>query len=201
MKWEVNSPLKYLRMKGAVLDRPQERVWTYQDYLSGRIPPEVSEVIDGKEVRKMPTGDLHGWLESEIAYIIRRSLKDVWVLMGEVALLLSRTPLHLRGADIVVIERKQWKLKGEALDTPPDLAVEIVSPDDTLPYILRKMNDYKDWGVKRQVWIFPKEREVVVITPEGLKTYSGDEEVELLGGVKFKLNALLKEVGNEGNDT
>ncbi|NPA79728.1 MAG: Uma2 family endonuclease, partial [Thermotogae bacterium] len=175
--------------------------WTYEDYLAGRIPPEVSEVIDGKEVRKMPTGDLHGWLESEIAYIIRRSLKDVWVLVGEVALLLSRTPLHLRGADIVVIERKQWKLKGEALDIPPDLVVEIASPDDTLPYILRKMNDYKDWGVKRQVWIFPKDREVVVITSEGLKTYSGDEEVELLGGVKFKLNALLKEVGNEGSGT
>jgi len=143
----------------------------------------------------MPAGDLHGWLENLLAFSITKELqREYLVLVGEVALLLSRTPLHLRGADVVVIERRRWKLKGGAIDVPPDLVVEIASPDDTLPYILRKMNDYKDWGVKRQVWIFPKDREVVVITPEGLKTYSGDEEVELLGGVKFKLNALLKEV-------
>ncbi|NPB03076.1 MAG: Uma2 family endonuclease [Thermotogae bacterium] len=183
-------------MKEAVLERPKGKVWTYEDYLSGRIPREVSEVIDGKEVRKMPAGAFHGWLEGIIfARLFEKLQRQYLVLVGEVALLLSRTPLHLRGADIVVVSKERLKSPPEgAIGIPPDLVVEIASPDDTLPYILRKMNDYKAWGVKRQVWILPKDREVVVITPEGLKTYSGDEEVELLGGVKFKLNALLKKV-------
>jgi len=39
-------------MKEAVLERPKTKVWTYEDYLAGRIPPEVSEVIDGRRLER-----------------------------------------------------------------------------------------------------------------------------------------------------
>jgi len=41
----------------------KEKFWTYEDYVRGRIPPEVSEVVNGEEVRRMPAGGLHGFLE------------------------------------------------------------------------------------------------------------------------------------------
>ncbi len=186
-------------MKAAVLEKPKERIWTYEDYLSGRIPEEVSEVVRGKEVRKMPTGDTHGFLEMEIASLIREGTKQMLVLVGDVALLLSRSPLTLRGADVVAISRNKWKLKGGAIEVPPDLVVEIVSPSDSLPYILEKMEGYRRWGVKRQVWVFPEDREVVVIDKGGVKSFGEDEEVELLEGVKFRLKDLLKEVEDGGS--
>ncbi len=184
-------------MRGAVLER--EKVWTYEDYLSGRIPEEVSEVIRGKEVRKMPTGDTHGFMEALITGLLLKSKGPYIVLSGEVALLLSRSPLTLRGADVVAISKDRWKLKGGAIEVPPDLIVEIVSPSDSLPYILEKMEDYRRWGVKRQIWVFPEDREVVVVAEGSLKVFGEDEEVDLLEGVKFRLKDLLKEVEDGGD--
>jgi len=181
-------------MKEAVLEKPKGKVWTYEDYLNGRIPAEVSEIVKGKEVRKMPTGDTHGFLEAVITGLLLKSKRPYIVFSGEVALLLSRSPLTLRGADVVVIYKDRWKIRGGAIEVPPDLIVEIVSPLDRLPYILEKMEDYRRWGVKRQVWVFPEDREVVVIDGKGIKIFGEDEEVELLEGVKFKLKDLMKEV-------
>ncbi len=184
-----------------VVDKPEvkEKVWTYEDYISGRIPPEVSEVLEGKGVRKMPTGGLHGELENLIAFLITSSVRKKYrILVGEIALLLSRSPLNLRGADIVVISKKRLRTPPEgAIDIPPELVIEIVSPYETLPYVIRKIEDYRKWEIKKQVWIFLKDKEVVVITQEGLKNYSADEEVELMEGVKFRLNELLREVEGE----
>ncbi len=188
-------------MKEAVVDRPKERIWTYEDYLSGRIPEEVSEVIRGKEVRKMPAGDIHGFMEAFITGLLLKPKEPYIVLSGEVALLLSRSPLTLRGADVVAISRDRWKLKGGAIEVPPDLIVEIVSPSDSLPYIIEKMEDYRRWGVKRQVWVFPEDREVVVVDEGGVRAFGEGDEVELLEGVKFRLKDLLKEVEDEGRDS
>ncbi len=187
-------------MKEAVVDRPKEKVWTYGDYLSGRIPAEVSEIVKGKEVRKMPAGFSHGAIELLIANLLLKLKGKYRISVGEVALLLSRFPLTLRGADVVVISKDRLKgiLKG-ALEVPPDLIVEIVSPSDSLPYILEKMEDYRKWGVKRQVWVFPEDRKVVVVGEKGVKVFSEDDEVELLESVKFRFRDLLKEVEDEGS--
>ncbi len=188
-----------VKMKGVVAESIKDRIWTYEGYLRGEIPPEVSEVVEGKEVRKMPTGGLHGWLEGMLYWMLSRALRqNFYVLVGEVALLLSRSPLTLLGADIVVISRERLKTLPEgAVEIPPDLIVEIVSPSERVPYVLKKMEDYRRWGVKRQVWVFPADEEVVIITSEGLESHPADEEVALIGNVKFKLSELLKEVKDE----
>ena len=188
-------------MAVAVKERPKRKVWTYEDYLSGRIPAEVSEVVKGKEVRKMPTAFAHGYIESYLTTVLRSKLAtEHWIASGEVGLLLSRSPLTIRGADIVVVSKDRLKgVPKGAMEVPPDLVIEIVSPSDSLPYILEKMEDYRRWGVKRQVWVFPENREVVVVAEGGLKAFGEEEEVELLEGVKFRLKDLLKEVEDEGS--
>ncbi len=187
-------------MKEAVVDRPKERIWTYGDYLSGRIPTEVSEIVKGEEVRKMPAGFSHGYIESYLAAVLRSKLAiRYWVASGEVGLLLSRSPLTLRGADVVAVGKDRLKgVPKGAIEVPPDLIVEIVSPSDGLPYIIEKMEDYRKWGVKRQVWVFPEDREVVVVDEGGVRAFGEGDEVELLEGVKFRLKDLLKEVEDEG---
>jgi Uma2 family endonuclease len=188
-------------MKGVALVEPKGKVWTYEDYISGVIPSDVYEVVEGKEVKRMPTGGLHGFLETEITFLLRSRLKDYVILTGEVALLLSRTPLTLRAADVVAISKSKLpEIPKGALDVPPDLVVEIVSPSDSVPYILKKMEDYRRWGVGRQVWIFPESGEVVVITGSGIQTYTAEDKVSLVGGVEFSLGELLKEVGYGKSD-
>jgi len=84
-----------------------------------------------------------------------------------------------------------------ALEIPPELVIEIVSPGESVVYVLEKMEDYRKWGVNRQVWVFPEDGVVIVISGKGMESYGKDEEVELLEGVKFRLSDLLKEIGYE----
>jgi len=170
----------------------KEKFWTYEDYVRGRIPPEVSEVVNGKEVEKMPTGGLHARLELLIGMFLEKALREHTVLVGEVALLLSREPLVLRGADIAVVSKERMKEIPEgAIEVPPDLIVEIVSPSDSAEYVQGKVRDYRDWGVKKQVWIYPKAREVVVVDEGGISVYGEEDEVEVLEGVRFRLREFL----------
>ena len=74
-----------------------------------RIPPEVSEIINGEEVKKMPTGGFYARLELLIGMFLEKALKGYIVLVGEVGLLLSREPLVLRGADIVVVSKERMR--------------------------------------------------------------------------------------------
>ncbi len=182
-------------MKAAV----KEKIWTYEDYISGKIPPDVSEIINGKEVKKMPARDLHGRLVLYIGMLLEKNLKNYLVFVGEVGLVLSRRPLNLRAADIVVISKYRWVLSGKSIDVPPDLIVEVVSSYEDAGYILRKIREYSEWGIKRQIWIFAEGGEVVGVSGENIKVYTKDEEVELLKEVKFRLRDLLKKVGYEGN--
>ncbi len=179
----------------------KEKIWTYEDYIFGRIPPDVSEIINGKEVKKMPAGFFHGNIEGKIFVILYNYLRDrYWISLGEVALILSKEPLHLRGADIVVISKERLKdIPKGALNIPPELVIEIVSPGESVVYVLEKMEDYRRWGVNRQVWMFPEDGVVIVISSKGMELYSKDEDVELLEGVKLRLRDLLKEVDYESN--
>jgi len=174
----------------------EEKVWTYEDYILGKISPDVSEIINGKEVKKMPVGGFHGFLEGIIYSYLYSKLKDkFYIFVGEVSLLISQDPLILRGADIVVISKKRLpNIPEGSIDIPPDLIIEIVSPYDSAEYVQNKIMDYKNWGVFKQIWIYPKGKGVMVIDDKGVKLFSEDEEVEILEGVRFRLIDLLKEV-------
>ncbi len=183
-------------MKEAVLERPKERIWTYEDYLSGRIPAEVSEVVRGKEVRKMPTGGLHGIVVGAIYRFLHERLGErFYVFVGEVGLLLSQDPLTLRAGDIVVVSKHRLKDVPEgAIPIPPDLVVEVVSPHDSAEYVQRKVRDYKGWGVRIQMWVYPRLQEIVLIRGENMEVFDADDEVDLLENVRFNLRNILKEV-------
>ncbi len=186
-------------MKEVVLERPKGKVWTYEDYLSGRIPAEVSEIVKGKEVRKMPTGGLHGVVVGAIYRFLHERLGERFhIFVGEVGLLLSRDPLTLRAGDIVVVSRRRLKDVPEgAIAIPPDLVVEVVSPHDSAEYVQRKVRDYKGWGVRIQMWVYPKLQEIVLIRGESMEVFDVNDEVALLEDVRFRLRDLLKEVEDE----
>jgi hypothetical protein len=62
-------------------------------------------------------------------------------------------------------------------------------------YVSRKIKDYHIFGVKKVIWIFTKGKIVFVATPEmPWLTYDWDSEIEVVNGVSFKLNEVLKTV-------
>jgi len=68
----------------------------------------------------------------------------------------------------------------------PDLVIEIVSPDDTIPEMLTKVGDYLAAGIPH-IWVVdPYRRTVVEADREGIRRCaSGIAETDLVGAVDF----------------
>ena len=75
----------------------------------------------------------------------------------------------------------------------PDLVIEIVSPDDTIPEMLIKVGDYLAAGIPH-IWVVdPYRRSVVESDREGIRrSTSGVLETDLVGAVDF--NALFAQL-------
>ena len=76
----------------------------------------------------------------------------------------------------------------------PDLAIEIVSPDDTIPEMLTKVGEYLAAGIPH-IWVIdPYQRTVVEADREGVRRCtSGIAETDLVGAVDF--NVLFTRLG------
>lgn len=78
-------------------------------------------------------------------------------------------PDTVRGPDVSFISRERYQTVRSApsfMPIAPDLAVEVVSPDNTRAELARKSQDYFEAGT-RMVWIVnPRTRRVIVRRPD-----------------------------------
>jgi Uma2 family endonuclease len=143
------------------------------------------ELIAG-ELRKTPLagwrhgaigGQLHGWLGQ---YIQERRLGRLF--LGGTGFLLARDPDTVRAPDIAFIHRDHLPAAepGEAYwPGAPDLAVEVVSPGDTLGEIDEKVKAWLDAGAM-MVWVVnPKWQNVTVYrSATDIKTLTRNDELD-----------------------
>jgi Uma2 family endonuclease len=117
------------------------------------------ELDNGRLVIMAPPGDLHGAVELNIGTELkvqgeRRGLGKARA--GEVGVVLWRNPDRVVGADVVFVANASLPIRlsehGGYLETIPDLVVEVRSPNDTLPSVLHKVQDYLRAGA-RVVWV------------------------------------------------
>jgi Uma2 family endonuclease len=125
------------------------------------------ELVRGRIVKMIPTGDEHGGVE---ALLVARLVNFVYsnklgrVRSGEVGIYTQRRPDTVRGADALFISNERYakKTKAAFLEIAPDLVVEILSPSNTWTEITEKLREYFVIGV-RLVWVVaPTSRSVFV---------------------------------------
>jgi len=101
-------------------------------------------------------------------------------------------------ADISLYRSADLVLNTHYATTPPELIIEIDVQADLedrseMYYILRKIDDYLHFGVKKVVWIFTGNRKVMVATPgRPWLTLDWSAEVELLGGFSICLEKVVE---------
>ena len=126
------------------------------------------ELVAGKIVGKnMPTGHTHGIIELNIGSALRqyaREHKSGQVMVGEVGIFTHRQPDHVHGADVIYISKERYAQRQSQsfLDIAPEIAVEVLSPDDTWRRFNQKLREYFEIGV-RSVWIVDPEAKTVVV--------------------------------------
>jgi Uma2 family endonuclease len=141
--------------------------------------PYPAELYNGKVVYKMANFD-HGIIQNNVGGALRDYLKTHPI--GRAATetnfrLWSDRPKESRIPDVCFIAKERIpKDKRRFPALAPDLAVEIVSEDDSYKKIMAKVKAYLQQGTK-VVWvIFASTEEVLVCTAEG-KHYVGIDEV------------------------
>jgi Uma2 family endonuclease len=166
--------------------------------------PELGpcELIEGRVSPMTPTGFVHGEVELGLGSELRswaRSTGRGKVVGGEVGVLIRRNPDTVRAADVLFISHERLSRRGPSpyLDVPPELAVEILSPDDRWSEVMEKVEDYFSAGVDR-VWIVdPRLRKMFAYRSlHKVDTFGEGDQVtdeELLPGFTFRVADLFGE--------
>jgi Uma2 family endonuclease len=132
------------------------------------------ELIAGEIIEKMGSfipSRIAGWIVYFLnAYLLNHPIGYVTVTDGSYILSEEDAPMP----DVAFISRARLPTIPErAVHGPPDLAVEVKSPNDTRRELRRKAELYIRYGV-RLVWlVFPEDQTVEV--------YMADEEVVTMG--------------------
>ena len=129
------------------------------EYLSTSYEPEVDYVDGTLEVRNV--GE---WDHSSIQFRVLQSLMAVGEgLFIRPALRVKASPTRCRVPDVAVYESNP----NERVPTvPPLLVVEVLSPEDRMYRVVRKLRDFQSIGCKH-IW---------VLNPEDKTAYHSDGE-------------------------
>lgn len=144
--------------------------------------PKRSELIYGKVVEMTPTGREHGRVTTKVSWKLAEHVEkhDLGeVNAGETGFRLRRDPDLVHAADVSFVAKEHIPAdmdKSRYWEVPPDLAVEIVSPNDTKKDILDKVQDYIETGT-RLIWLIDPERRTVTVyrAPDNFKILHEDD--------------------------
>jgi len=129
------------------------------------------ELVRG-EVRTMtPTGGLHGIIVVRITVALDQHVEAHqlgYVFGAETGFKLATAPDTVRAPDVAFVRRERLPAEGlpeKFWSGAPDLAVEVLSPDDRVHDTEEKIDDWLRSGT-REVWIVnPRRRTVTVYRP------------------------------------
>jgi Uma2 family endonuclease len=153
-----------------------------------------TELDEGELITMPPTGLDHGYRENEIGSILRACVKRHRlgrVYSGEPGFRLGQTTV--RAPDVAFVRQRRLEELGNRgfAKGAPDLAVEIFSPSDSVPQLMRKTKQYFVAGC-HTVWIvYPETREIHVLEASGADRILRDTDVmeapELLPGFSIPI--------------
>ncbi len=143
------------------------------------------ELVRGEVIELPSPRKIHGVVCSNVVFVLEtyvRQRRKGYVTSNDSGVILQRDPDTVRGPDAAIYEdaEKFADLHPKYGEVPPRLAVEILSPDDKVKHVTRKIADYLKSGVDLVWLIDPEERTVIVYRREGSQVLL-EEDGELTG--------------------
>jgi Uma2 family endonuclease len=160
------------------------RLLTAEDY--GALPDlgYPSELVRGRIVRMNIPKPLHGLVCSNITIVVGSFVKKHqlgWVFSNDSGVITERDPDSVRGPDVAYCSYKRLpkrsRPKRDYLDVAPELAFEVLSPDDRWSKLQSKVIEYLDAGVLVVCVVDPKEEFVLVYTQDAAPRQLGRDDV------------------------
>ena len=150
------------------------------------------ELIDGEIILLPNPNKLHTDTAGSIFELLLPLKQRGFVVKGEVACRLS--PESLPNTDAAVIRRERWDAvaPNDFLRESPALAIEVHSPANTKPKLLRKVELYLEHGAKQCWMLYPKQRKVVVYFPDSTSEEAGESQNILFYGCVIQVRDLFE---------
>ena len=161
------------------------------------------EVVNGQKVELPPMSIYASWIASRMDRRLGSHAESHGLGTGVVEGLFILDPVRdvRRRPDVAFVSAEKWPLNRPIPESGdweliPDLAVEVISPNDVFQDVLAKMREYFRLGVK-QVWIvLPVDREIYVYdSPRDLCILTADNELDggaLLPGLRLQVGSLFQ---------
>jgi Uma2 family endonuclease len=126
------------------------------------------ELVKGELISMAPTGHKHGIVTMRVAGPLYRHVKDNnlgEVYGAESGFVISQDPDTVRAPDIAFVRRERIAKAGDVKSYwigAPDLAVEVVSPSDTIPQIEGKVAEWLE-AQTGAVWVVSPKLHTVTV--------------------------------------
>jgi Uma2 family endonuclease len=127
----------------AAIDAPPVSLEEFVDWPETTQPVEV---VDGRVIVNPSPAGPHHYAVNWLATLLGDACPNDCVAIGSSwDWVLSRAPLRVRQPDVVVVRREQ--LRHARLESPPLLAVEVVSPESRERDLVTKRREYAEAGL------------------------------------------------------
>ncbi len=140
---------------------------------------------------------LQAWLKSRITILLGNYLlsNGYDITTGEQGLFLPNG--DKRGADIAIFKADEMVLNAHYARVAPEIIIEIdvkIHTENTteFDYVVEKVNDYHGFGVKNVIWIFTKNKKIMVAKAnKPWLTLDWTTEVEVMEGLTLNVGDLV----------
>ncbi len=125
------------------------------------------ELVRGELIMMSPAGAKHGMIVVNLSSLLDNFVKSHRlgrIMSAETGFIIRRDPDTVRAPDVAFIraDRLPEKLPQGYFDGAPDLAVEVLSPNDRASEVQGKIRDWLDAGC-RAVWLVDPETKSVTV--------------------------------------
>ncbi len=135
------------------------------------------ELVQGKLEKMAPAGEAHGSFAMELGWRLAQFVSEHGlgkVYAAETGFKLRENPDTVRAPDVAFVSRERLEQQPPAKgyrQGPPDLAVEVVSPNDRPTEVAEKVYEWLYYGAV-EVWVLePEQRSLAVYrSGEALRT-------------------------------
>jgi Uma2 family endonuclease len=140
----------------------------------------VKEELIGGEIVQMPhASKRHDITKSLIARILFRYLdahsEHALTVLIEAGFVVTEHDTF--GPDVAVVLTERLAEEGRLIQRAPEIAIEVISPTDTVSGIRRKIKAYLENGAL-SVWIFYDEGSIAVHNSSQVRELSGEQKLE-----------------------
>ena len=155
------------------------------------------ELVDGEAI-EVPAGVEHDAIVMRLGILLYPFAKDVGVLCASSAGFRMVTG-NIRSPDVSFIRKErlpEGRLPKGFADFAPDLAIEVISPNEDWSELGRKLGEYFATGVK-QVWLVDLENQVVTVyhSLTEVRVFHADDELyagDMLPNFRCKVKELFE---------